>query len=70
MQDMNKNNTVPVWHKINLTVEETAKYSNIGQHKIRELMKLPNCNFVINIGNKQLIKRQRFEDFISKAITL
>ena len=63
--------TVPIWEKANLTVREAAEYSNIGQHKIRELMKLPNCNFVINVGNsKQLIKRKQFENFLSRMITI
>ena len=56
---------VSIWQKANLTVKEASLYTNIGQHKIRELMKLPNCNFVINVGDsKQLIKRKQFEDFI------
>ena len=65
------NNKVPIWHKINLTVKEAAEYSNIGQHKIRELMKLPNCNFTLCVGDsKQLIKRKQFEDFISRTVAL
>lgn len=28
---------VPIFQKQNLTIEEAAVYSNIGQHKLREL---------------------------------
>ena len=38
---------VPVWEKMNLTVEEAAAYSNIGINKIDEMAKSPNCSFVL-----------------------
>lgn len=70
-ENVENKNTVPIWHKINLTVTEAANYSNIGLHKIRELMKQPNCSFVLNVGDtKQLIKRELFEDFLKKANTI
>ena len=28
---------VPIWEKANLTLEEAAKYSGIGIHRLREL---------------------------------
>ena len=51
---------VPVWEKMNLTVEEAAAYSNIGINKIDEMAKAPNCSFVLYIGRKKLIKRKAF----------
>ena len=50
--------------KAMLTIEEAAKYSNIGQGKIRELTKDPRCNFVLHSGRNVLIKRKIFEDFL------
>ena len=44
---------VPVWEKMNLTVEEAAAYSNIGINKIDEMAKAPNCSFVLYIGRKK-----------------
>ena len=58
---------IPVWLKINLTVEEAAEYSNIGICKIRELLKADNCPFLLQVGNKQLIKRNQFETFLAKT---
>lgn len=56
---------VPISQKISLTIEEAAEYSNIGQHKIRELLKKPKCPFLLIVGKKQLVKRKQFEEFIS-----
>lgn len=55
---------VEIHNKIALTIEEAAAYSNIGQHKIRELLTMPHCSFLLRIGNKQLVKRKKFEEFI------
>lgn len=56
---------VPICEKIMLTIEEAAKYSNIGEHKIRELIDDPQCDFVLRSGVKKiLIKRKRFENFL------
>lgn len=56
---------VPVDKKINLTIKEAAVYSNIGMNKITELLKNPMCNFVLFVGNKKLVKRKEFEQYIS-----
>ena len=56
--------TVPIPEKMNLTVEEAAAYSNIGENKLRELIKRRDCNFVLVIGKKTLIKRKKFESYI------
>ena len=58
-------NEVPICQKLNITVEEAAKYSGIGIHKIRELMNETNCDFVLRVGHgKKLIKRVKFENYI------
>ncbi len=61
---------VPVWEKMNLTVEEAAAYSNIGINKIDEMAKAPNCSFVLYIGRKKLIKRKAFEQYIDKSVEI
>ncbi len=63
-------NKVPIWKKLNLTVEEAAEYSNIGVNKIREISNDDNCPFVLWIGNKRLIKRRKFDEYIGKAYSL
>mgnify|MGYP000322397083 CR=1 FL=1 len=59
---------VPIWRKTTLTLEEAAQYSNIGINKLRELSNDPQCDFVIYVGRKRLIKRKEFENFISQNI--
>jgi len=57
---------VPVWEKANLTISEAASYFGIGQNKLVELTKIRNCNFVLHIGNRRMIKRKQFEAFLEK----
>ena len=55
---------VEIKDKLNLTIEEAAAYSNIGICKLKELVKMPNCPFVLYVGKKKLIKRKEFEKYI------
>lgn len=64
------NNSIPIWEKVTLTIEEAAEYSNIGINKLRELANNPRCTFVLYVGKKRLIKRKEFEKFISENIEL
>lgn len=48
---------VPIWEKANLTLEEAAAYSGIGTGKLREITNDRNCNFVLWVGNKRMIKK-------------
>ena len=52
---------IPLWEKANLTIEEAAEFSNIGQNKISTLLKMPRCPFVLYVGKKNLVKRKDFE---------
>lgn len=67
---MNKDNRLPISQKLNLTIEEAAEYSNIGQNRIAEMLKDPRCSFVLYVGRKKLVKRAEFERFISEQIEL
>lgn len=61
---------IPVWEKMNLTINEAAEYSNIGINKIQEMLSEPSCPFVLYIGRKKLIKRKEFEKYIEKMISI
>ena len=61
---------IPVYKKPLLTKEEAAAYSHVGINKLEELLKIPNCSFVIYVGKKKLIKRKEFEKFISENIEI
>lgn len=65
-----KTNTVPIWEKMNLTIEEAAAYSNIGINKIREISNDDKCPFVLWVGNKRLIKRRKFDEYIEKQFSI
>lgn len=61
---------IPVWEKMNLTINEAAEYSNIGINKIQEMLSEPSCPFVLYIGRKKLIKRKEFEKYIEKRMEI
>lgn len=61
---------VPLWKKMNLTVEEAAEYSGIGVSKIKEISNQENCPFVLWNGTKRLIKRKQFEDYLETQFRL
>lgn len=59
---------IPVWRRYILTIEEAATYYHIGENKLRLIAdEHPNADFIIMNGNRVLIKRQKFEDFLDKA---
>ena len=61
---------VPIWHKANLTINEAAAYSNIGLSKLREMTESEDCNFVLWVGNKLLIKRVLFDKYLSEIYSV
>lgn len=61
---------IPVWEKALLTKEEAAVYSHIGINKLDEMLKLPNCSFVLFVGKKKLIKRKEFEKFLNENVQI
>ena len=61
---------VPIWEKSNLTLEEAAAYSGIGINKLRDLTSEQNCQFVLWVGSKRLIKRRLFDKFIEQEYSI
>ena len=61
---------VPIWEKTMLTLEEAAAYSGIGVHKLRQLTDAKNCPFILWNGNKRLIKRRKFDEYIEKLYSI
>ena len=62
--------SIPIWHKTLLTLEEAAAYSGIGTGKLRELSNDENCSFVVWNGRKRLLKRKELDEFISVAYSI
>ena len=61
---------LPIDHKMLLSIREAAKYSNIGINKIDEMLKQPNCPFVLYVGTKKLVKRKAFEEYIADRVAI
>lgn len=61
---------VPIWEKSNLSLEEAAAYSGIGINKLRDLTNEKGCRFVLWVGNKRLIKRRLFDQFIEQMYSI
>ena len=61
---------VSISEKPNLTVEEAAVYFSIGENKLRELTDKSDCNFVLFVGRKRLIKRKQFESFLEASYSI
>lgn len=58
----------PVWRRYTLTIEEAAQYYHIGENKLRAIVDAhPYENFFVLNGNRVLIKRERFEEYLDQA---
>ena len=65
IDSMEKNYYVPIWEKYALTIYEAAEYFNIGEHRLRQIVKENRyADFVLWIGVKVEIKRKLFEQFL------
>ena len=61
---------VPIWHKSNLTLTKAAKYFNVGMDKLRKITNDEDCNFVLWVGNKRLIKRELMDEYLKKQYSI
>lgn len=61
-------NVIPVWKRYVLSITEAADYYHIGENKLRMIAdEHPEADFIIMNGNRILIKRQKFEEFLDRA---
>ena len=59
---------IPVWRRYTLTIEEAAGFYHIGENKLRSLIdEHPHENFYVMNGNRVLIKRAKFEEYLEQA---
>ena len=71
MKDQNQQgHSLPIDRKMLLSIREAAEYSNIGINKIDEMLKRPNCPFVLYVGTKKLVKRRAFEAYIEGKVAI
>ncbi len=67
----NKNiKDVAIADKALLTLEEAAKYFNIGINKLRIMTNEENCPYVVWNGSRRLIKRKPFEEYLYSSYSI
>lgn len=65
---MMNNVEVPIWEQYLLTISEAARYFRIGETKLRQMIADdPSADYLLTNGNRVLIKRRLFEEFIDSA---
>ena len=60
----------PIWVKPYLTIEEAAEYTGIGRDKLYEMTSLADCPFVLWVGNRRMIKRRIFDEYIEQMYSI
>ncbi len=59
------NDKVLVWEKYALTITEAAEYFHIGENKLRNVVDSNlEANYLLFNGNRILIKRKLFEQYL------
>ena len=58
---------IPLNEKYSLTIKEAALYFSIGVKKMRRLAEDNLGDFAVYSGNRYLILRERFEDYLQRA---
>ena len=68
---MSEKQSVPLWHKLTLTIQEASELSGIGEKKIRQIVREnPSADYVLMNGTKYLIKRKQLEELIESINSL
>ena len=66
MQETKTKKEVPLWEKMNLTLDEAAKLTGVGVNRLREISDREDCDFVLWVGNKRLLKRKKLEEYLDQ----
>ena len=62
---------IPYWEKYMLTLREAAEYFHIGEKKMRQIVdENMDAKFLLENGNRVMIKRKLFEEYLDKAIVI
>lgn len=63
-------NSVPIWQKGLLTLEEAAEYTGLGLHKLRTISNDENCDFVLWNGTKRMFKRKKLDAYLDASYSI
>ena len=70
MKTQEKMEVVPLWERTLLTFPEAAILSGIGINRLRSIAKNPDCEFIIWIGDRKMIKREKLQEYLLNAYSL
>ncbi len=66
-----KDSSLPLNSKFNLTIPEAVRYFGIGEKKLRKLINAnQGAEFILMNGTKVLIKREKFERFCNSVSSI
>ena len=65
-----KEPVIPVGDKYMLTIKEASNYFSIGEKKLRRLAEEHTGDFAVINGNRYLIIRTKFEQFLLETSTI
>ena len=66
-----RTNEIPYWEKYMLTLREAAEYFHIGEKKMRQIVDDNlDANFLLESGNRIMIKRRLFEQYLDNATVI
>ena len=62
---------IPYWEKYMLTLREAAEYFHIGEKKMRQIVdENIDANFILTSGNRVMVKRKLFEEYLNQATVI
>ena len=62
---------IPYWEKYLLTLREAAEYFHIGEKKMRQIVdENMDANFILTSGNRVMVKRKLFEEYLNQATVI
>lgn len=73
MKDENNTTQIPIWERFLLTVKEASMYFNIGENKMHRIVNDyvdSDYKFVIQNGNRSMVNRKKFEEFLNTVTSI
>ena len=68
---MMRTTEIPYWEKYMLTLREAAEYFHIGEKKMRQIVDDNlDANVLLESGNRIMIKRKLFEEYLDNATVI
>ena len=65
-----RSSEVPLWHRQNISVEEASGYTGLGRDTIYSLTQEDDCDFVLKVGHRTMIKRKNFENYLENLSSI